>query len=188
MRRETFLQINPTRCTILLSIFISLHYMLRATTCLSSGEITVSMRHWYLSLCMGGFWSAGWSETPTSRPDTTHAEWHIPTSHRYSNFSWWWAHICPKHVEKRNKYTKQNSEPSWVYLQDCTRMHGQQNINCVGKLSFVVGFWGFRNNDRLNSFLWHVMLRHRLIGSWRCEGSSVLYIRGSGYPRRLISC
>jgi len=38
----------------------------------SPGEITVSMRHWYLTLCMGGVWSAGWSETPTSSPDATH--------------------------------------------------------------------------------------------------------------------
>jgi len=50
----TFLQINPTVCTILLSIFISLLYMFRTTMCPSSGEITVPMRHWYLSLCMGG--------------------------------------------------------------------------------------------------------------------------------------
>ena len=56
------LQINPTRCTILLSIFISLLYMFRTTMCPSSGEITVSMRHWHLSLCMGGFWSA--EQTP----------------------------------------------------------------------------------------------------------------------------
>ena len=46
--------------------------MFRATMCPSLGEITLSMRHWYLSLCMGGDWSAGWSFTPTSRPDTTH--------------------------------------------------------------------------------------------------------------------
>ena len=25
-------------------------------------KIAVSMRHWYLSLCMGGVWSAGWIE------------------------------------------------------------------------------------------------------------------------------
>ena len=92
-------------------------------------EITVSMRHWCLSLCMGGVWSAGWIFNPTSRPDATHTEWQIPVSHRYSNFSWWWAHGCPKHVEKRNKYIKQKCTPSWIYLQDCTRMHGQQNIN-----------------------------------------------------------
>ena len=30
----------------------------------------------------------------------THTEWKIPVSHRYSNFSWWWAHSCPKHIEK----------------------------------------------------------------------------------------
>jgi len=114
----TILQINPTRCTVLLSIFISLLCMFRATTCPSSGEITVSIRHWYLSLCMGGVWSAGWSETPTSRPDATHTEWQVPVSHRYSNFSWWWARGCPKPAEKRNKYTKQNCAPSWIYLQE----------------------------------------------------------------------
>jgi len=42
--------------------------------CPSLGEITVSMRHRYLLLCMGDFWSAGWSETPTSRPDAIHTE------------------------------------------------------------------------------------------------------------------
>jgi hypothetical protein len=26
--------------------------------------------------------------------------------HKYSSFSWWWAHSRPKHVEKRNKRTK----------------------------------------------------------------------------------
>ena len=57
------------------------------------------------------------SETPTSRPDATHTEWQIPVSHRYNNFSWWWAHGCPKHVNKRNKYTKQNCAPSLIYLQ-----------------------------------------------------------------------
>jgi len=49
-------------------------------------------------------------------------------SHRYSYFSWWWAHSCPKHVENRNKYTKENCAPSWLYVQDYTESHGQQNI------------------------------------------------------------
>jgi len=110
---------------------MSLLYMFRATMCPSSGETTVSMRHWYLSFCMGGVSSAGWSETPTSVPDAIHTEWQIPVSHGYSVFSWWWAHGCPKHVQERHKYTKQNCAPIWIYLQDCTRMHGQQNIKCV---------------------------------------------------------
>jgi hypothetical protein len=49
-------------------------------------------------------------------------------SHKYSCFSWWWAHIRPKHVEKRSEHTKKNCAPSWLYLQDYTGMHGQQNI------------------------------------------------------------
>ena len=63
--------------------------------------------------------SAGWIENPTSRPDANHAR-----SDKYQCridtviFSWWWAHGCPEHVEKRNKYIKQNCAPSWTYLQD----------------------------------------------------------------------
>jgi hypothetical protein len=49
-------------------------------------------------------------------------------SHRHSYIAWWWAHSRPKRVEKRNKHTKKNCAPSWLYLQDYTRMHSQQNI------------------------------------------------------------
>ena len=45
---------KPTRGTLLLSIFISILYMFRATMCPSSWELTVSMRHWYFSFCIGG--------------------------------------------------------------------------------------------------------------------------------------
>jgi len=58
-------------------------------------------------------------------------------SHKYSYFSWWWAHSRLKYVEKRNKHTKKNCAPSWLYLQDYTGMNGQQNIKynfiyCLG--------------------------------------------------------
>jgi len=33
-----------------------------------------------------------------------------------------------KHVEERNKHTKKNCAPSWLYIQDYTGMHDQQNI------------------------------------------------------------
>jgi hypothetical protein len=52
-------------------------------------------------------------------------------SYKYSCFSWWWARSCPKHVEKRNKHTKKNCAPSWLYLQDYTGMHGQQNVKFI---------------------------------------------------------
>jgi hypothetical protein len=37
-------------------------------------------------------------------------------------------HSRPKHVDKRDKHTKKNRAPSWLYLQHYTRMHSQQNI------------------------------------------------------------
>jgi hypothetical protein len=103
------LQIKPTWCTVLLGIFISRLHMFRAIMCPSSGEITVSMRHWCLSVCTG---------RPADQ-SAIHTEWQIPVSHKYSSFSWWWAHSCSKHVEKRNKYTQKNRAPLWLYLQDC---------------------------------------------------------------------
>ena len=85
----TILQKNTTRCTIVLSIFITPLYMFRATMCLSSEEVTESMRHWDLSIFMGG------------------------------NFYWWLrGHGCPKYVEKCNKYVMHNYEPSSICLQE----------------------------------------------------------------------
>jgi hypothetical protein len=38
-------------------------------------------------------------------------------------------HIVTQNMQrKRNKHTKKNYAPSWLYLQDYTRIHGQQNI------------------------------------------------------------
>jgi hypothetical protein len=37
----------------------------------------------------------------------------------------------PETRRERNKHTKKNCAPSWLYLQDYTRMHGQQNIKFV---------------------------------------------------------
>jgi len=76
--------------------------MFRASMCPSSGELTVSMRHWYFSLCVGGClvcW-LGWVSSQPADQTATYTEWNIPVSHRYSKFSWWWAQSCPKHVEK----------------------------------------------------------------------------------------
>ena len=153
-RRYILLQINPTRCTVLLSIFISLLHMFRANMCPSLGEIAVSIRHWYLSLCMDDVWSVGCSFTPTSRLNTTHTEWQIPVLHINSNFSWRWAHGCPKHVEKINKHIKQNCAPSWIYLQDFQRMHCQQNIKyIVSVFSEQIEFYCSSTSPNLTSIV-----------------------------------
>jgi len=35
---------------------------------------------------------------------------------------------CASNWDYILEHTKQNCAPSWIYLQDCTRMHGQENI------------------------------------------------------------
>ena len=51
---ESLFKMKPTRCTLILAYLFQLLYMFRATVCPSSEELTVSMRHWYISFCMGG--------------------------------------------------------------------------------------------------------------------------------------
>jgi len=38
-------------------------------------------------------------------------------SYWYNEFSWWWAHGCPKHVENRNKHTWKRIVRQVGYLQ-----------------------------------------------------------------------
>jgi len=84
--------------------------------------------------------NAGWNSTLHTRQSSTQSDKYqmshrhssayqsstksdkYQVSHRYSYFSWWRAHSRPKHVEKRNKHTKKNCAPFWLYLQDYTRM------------------------------------------------------------------
>jgi len=68
---------KPTRCTILLSIFIS-------TSLHVSGNYVPIIRRTY---CI--YWTLVFF---------TLYGWKIPASYRYSKFFWWWAHSCPKHV------------------------------------------------------------------------------------------
>ena len=55
------------------------------------------------------------SELHTRQSSTQSDKYQV--SHRYSYFSWWWAHSREKLVEKRIKHTKKNCAPSWLYLQ-----------------------------------------------------------------------
>ena len=77
-------------------------------------------------------WCAGW--IMHTRHSSTRCD-KYRVSYRYSYFSWWWTHSRPKHVQKRNKRTKKNCAPSWLYTQDYTRMHGQENIKICSTCS-----------------------------------------------------
>ena len=63
-------------------------------------------------------WYAGWrvSFHPAYQSSIQNNKYEV--SHKYSCFSWWWAHSRPKHVKKRTKHTKKNYAQSWLYLQD----------------------------------------------------------------------
>jgi len=95
--------------------------MFRATMCPSSGENTVHMWHLvFVTLYRRLSGTKGRMKLQFhSALHTSHLYRVTNTSHRYGILSWWWAHSCPKHVEKRNKYVEKNCAPSWFYLQDC---------------------------------------------------------------------
>jgi hypothetical protein len=81
-------------------------------------------------------WYAGRNSAMHTRQSSIYSD-KYQASHRYGIFSWWWAHSCPKHVEKSNKHIKKNCAPSWFFLQDYTRLHGQQNITLCVAFNFV---------------------------------------------------
>jgi hypothetical protein len=99
---------------LFISIFINL-YRFRATMCLSSGETAVFVRHLVVVILCG--WLSGMHSTLHTRHSSIQIN-KYQVSHKHSCFSWWWAHSRPKHVEKRDKHTKKNCAPNWLYLQD----------------------------------------------------------------------
>ena len=88
-------------------------YMFRATVCPSSGDVTVQMRHWYFSLCIGGclvFW-LGWDSfqpTDQAATDTVSSPDDGHTIARNMYRSW-------------NKYTKKYCAPSWLHFKNIIR-------------------------------------------------------------------
>ena len=81
-------QMKPTRCTLLLSIFISTYL------CVSSNYVSIIRRTY--CICLVCWW--GWSLSQLADQTATHTQWKLPVSHRYSKFSWWRALSCPKYT------------------------------------------------------------------------------------------
>jgi hypothetical protein len=107
--------VNRTNwCKIFLNIFITFLYMFRATMCSSSGENTVPMRHLvFVTVCYA---ERNFHSSLHIRQSSIYSN-KYEVSHRYGIFSWWWAHSCPKHVEKSNNFIKKNCALRWFYLQ-----------------------------------------------------------------------
>ena len=108
--------------------------MLQANMCPSSGETTVFMRqlvlvilYGRLSCIQGGIKAHSFHSSLHNRHSSIQNN-NYQVLHKYSCFSWWWAQSRPKHVEKRNKRTKKNCAPSWLYLQDVNGVLGSNLI------------------------------------------------------------
>ena len=101
---ETFSQINPTRCTILFNIFIyvpslhvsDIHVPIIRRKLLYLCDTCICHCVWLASGLLVGLIQPA-DQTPPIQSDKH--KFRIDTV----IFSWWWAHWCPKHVEKGNK-------------------------------------------------------------------------------------
>jgi len=86
-------QMKPTRCTLLLSKFIStsLH--------VSGNYVSHHQENLLIYVTLVFFTLYGWLNVLLADQSATHRQWKIPVSHKCSKFSWWWAHSCPKYVQ-----------------------------------------------------------------------------------------
>ena len=91
---EKLFHMSPTRCALLLSIFIS------TSVHVSGNYMPIIRRTFCIYATLVFFVLYGWLSGLPADQTATHTQWKIPVSHRYSKFYWWWAHSCPKHVQK----------------------------------------------------------------------------------------
>jgi len=103
-------------------MFISFLSMFRATICPSSGETAVFMQHFVLVIH---------STLHTRQSSIQNNKYQV--LHQYSCFSWWLAQSRPKQAQKRNKHTKKNFAPIWLYLQDISHVFADDTT----KLTFL---------------------------------------------------
>jgi hypothetical protein len=78
-------------------------------------------------------WCAGLNEkqfhsNPHTKPSSTHSDIQVYQMYWYNEFSWWWVHGCPKHVENRNIH-ENNCASSWL----CTRIIPRFKVNRTKK-------------------------------------------------------
>jgi len=129
--------------------------MLRANMCPSSGETSVFIRNLVLVILCG--WLSGMhggmtqrfhSTVHTRQSSTQNNKYKV--SHKHSCFSWWWTHICPKHVEI-DKYTKNKLCTKLVLF---TRLYRDARSTKHIKLQFLSLAMFFTNNPFSNPLVY----------------------------------
>jgi len=161
--------------------------MFRGTMCPSSGEITVYMRH--LALVTLYWWLSG-TQGPPCIPDS------LPYSVKIANcridtvISPDDGHIVARNAEKRNKHTKKNCAPSWLYLQDYTGTHGQQNVTKHKEIRSLFTPIAVRTQQALNklSKLYIHDTNKCTFYVYKYNVISLLHVSTSRHPRRTETC
>jgi len=134
------------------------------TTCPSSGETAVFMRHLVLVILYG--WLSGMQGMHTRQSSIQNNMYQA--LHKHSRFSWWWALGHPKHVEKRNKHTKKNCAPSWLYLQEGSlSIRTNEEMYLLIKRGDIVGFWGKWRLGIGVRWLWTEKHGGELLSRWK---------------------
>ena len=109
--------------------------MFRATMCPSSGKKTMFLQHLVLVvLC-------GWLSDTLGAPSIPDSHPHrITSTKRCKNtvVSPDDGDVVTRNVQRLINILRINCAPSWVYLQDCTGMHGEQNVRFIH--SFIHSF------------------------------------------------
>ena len=84
---------------------------------------------WYMSLCVDDrlVCRSEWNSDLHTRRSSTQSDIY-QVLQWYNQFSWWWAHGCPKHVENRNKHLRKKLCIKFVYLQRSMPMAGFEPI------------------------------------------------------------
>jgi hypothetical protein len=136
-------------------MFISILYMFLATTCPSSGKITI-----YATL---GTCHSVWITDCT--PDVIHTEWQVP---RVAQIQLFLLMMVTQSPETCIEHTKKNYAPSWLYVQDHTGIHGQQNIK-----KYVFMCMDLRTNSD------YFPMQHYLSGFYNRDG--VCLLRGTNW-------
>jgi hypothetical protein len=104
-------------------------------------------------------------------------------SHEHGCFSWWWAHSRPKHVEKRNKHTKKNCAPSWLYLHGYTGIHGKQSIKNKVVLDDTFSIYKAcpsESGTEVGAPLFPAVELCDFSGRWQCMSWEIWYTLDSG--------
>jgi hypothetical protein len=100
-------------------MFISILYMFRATSCLSSGESIVSIQHQVM--CYSGqviVWYAGRGGGPDLHTRRSPTQSDTYQMYWCKWFSSWWARGCSKRVENWNKCTEKRIVRQVGHLQE----------------------------------------------------------------------